>query len=385
MKGGEKEMKKNLKLSLQAGVGFHLGDLAHPNRMPFSGLLTYFDIPSDKAVGGSKGKKVMIPSEFGIPSLASLKGMAVDFDPLMMDKHVAKYKIGVIEEAWAGESLLNGSVPVYVSGYVYAHDFPDEASDIKEFQSDLGFSYETINTPVMDGIYNSEPVLVVCGDIVFSGAAILLAEKAAYSQTSLAAQAEEEGKKEDIVLPIEEIIAKVMESIEAKYTLTAKAEEVIAEEVVVEPVIEEVVEPIAEPVIEEVVEPVIEPIVEEVIEPVVEEVVELQAEAVIEDAILADEVVVVEETVDFQAMAVDLQASLDALTAELADLKAEAIAVQEHTHKGFAYPTTLAAKFNFEANADSYEAQIATIDARTDLSSSEAVALKWELRAKELK
>ena len=358
-------MKQNLK-SLQANGSFTLGNLEHPNKMPFEGILSYFDVPSDRAVGGTNGKKVMIPSEFGIPSLASLQGMAIDFDPLMMDKHVTTHKIGIIEKAWAGAALEDGSTPVHVSGYVFAHDFPGEAANIKEFQSDLGFSYETINTPVVEGMYKDEQVLVVCGEVMFSGAAILLTEKAAYTQTSLAAQAEE---KEVIDLPIEEIIAKVIESLETKYTLTAKAEEFVAEAVV-----EEIVEPVAkEPVVEpvvEVVEPVLVPEPEPVVEPVVEEVKEEG---------------VVETTVDFQAMATDLQAAMEAMKQELADLKAEKVEVAKYTHKGFPYPTTLAAKYNFEANADSYEAQIAAVDARTDLEPNEAMALKWEIRAKALK
>jgi hypothetical protein len=247
-----KQNLQNLK-SLHADGSFALGNLDHPNKMPFSGILTYFDIPSNKAVGGAKGKKVMIPSEYGIPSLASLQGMAVDFDPLMMDKHVSTYKIGVIDKAWTGTVLEDGSTPVHVSGYVFAHDFPDEASDIKQFQSDLGFSYETIETPVVSGKYNDEDILVVCGEVVFSGAAILKANSAAYTQTSLAANSEN-GEMEVIDLSIEEILEKVMATLEAKYTLTAKADEDV-EEPVVEVI--DVEEPIVDPLANQTVKPTI--------------------------------------------------------------------------------------------------------------------------------
>ena len=91
--------KQGLKVSLQAG-SIKLGELEHPNKMPFEGLLTFFDTPSDKPVGGAKGKKVLIPSEYGIPALASLMGMAIDFDPVLMDKHSVKHKIGMIENVW---------------------------------------------------------------------------------------------------------------------------------------------------------------------------------------------------------------------------------------------------------------------------------------------
>jgi len=368
-------VKTNLK-SLLAEGSLALGNLEHPNKMPFSGILCYFDIPSNKAVGGTNGQKVMIPSHYGIPSLNSLQGMAIDFDPLLMDKHVASHKIGVIDKAWAGDVLPDGSTPVHVSGYVYAHDFPNEAADIKQFQSALGFSYETIDTPVVSGKYMDENILVVCGDVIFSGAAILLANKAAYTQTSLAANAENE-RLEVTNLSIEEILEKVMATLEAKYTLTAKADEVVEPVVEVPAEEEAVVEPVVEPVIKEVVAPIEEPVVEPVVEvvaPVVEEVV----------APVVEEVPAV-EAVDFQAMAVDLQAAMEAIKQELADLKAEKVEIDKNTHKGFAYPTTLASRFNFEANEDSYEAQIASIDARKDLSDSEAMALKWELRSKNLK
>jgi len=391
-------MKKNLKLSLSAGSNsMSIGTLEHPNKMPFTGLLTYFDIPSDKVVGGAKGKKVVITSEYGIPGLASLKGMAIDFDPLLMDKHVIAHKIGVIEDAWAGDTLPNGAVPVYVKGYVFAYDFPDEASDIKEFQLDLGFSYETINTPVMLGTYNGEAVLLACGEVIFSGAAILLAEKAAYTQTSLAAQAVEiadtikemegtilgEGMEPAMASTpsMDDIVYAVMCALEAKYEMQTKQEAVAEATEEVAEAVGEVLDALDEltSLTAESAEPVV---VEEVVEPVIAPAVEVPA---VEPAPVIAEV---PATVDFQAQAIDLQASNDALTAELASLKAEAIIeraeVAKHTHKGFAYPTTLAAKYNLEASADTYEAQIAIIDARTDLDASEATALKWELRSKEL-
>lgn len=372
---------QNIKLSLRAGGAISLGDLEHPNKMPFEGLLTYFDIPSDKPVGGANGKRVVIPSNYGIPSLASLKGMAVDFDPLLMDKHVAKHKIGIIDEAWTGERLENGSLPVFVRGYVFAHDFPDEASDIKEYQSELGFSYETIDTPVMDGVYEGEPVLQVCGEVVFSGAAILLAEKAAFTQTSLAAQAEENEEMEGNNLELDQIIAAVMAAIEAKYEMQAKSQQEEVQEAV-EKVMEAVVEGHVE--IESQVADALSDLTAEgetaevKEEEVKEETVELQAEAEVVEEVKEEEVETNVETVDFQAMAVDLQASVDALKKELADLKAEAEEKEKNTHKGFAYPTTLAAKYNLEAAADTYEAKIASIDARTDLSTDERMALGCE-------
>lgn len=360
----KKIIKQGLKISLLAG-SLELSEVEHPNKMPFTGILTYFDRASDRPVGGAGGKKVVIPSQFGIPALASLKGMAVDFDPLMMDKHVITNKIGIIEDAYPGDRLEDGSLPVYVKGYIFAHDFSQEASDIKECQSDLGFSYETIETPVIDAVFNGESVLMVCGDVVFSGAAILLADKAAYTTTSLAAQTENT-EKESETLNVEEIVAKFIESLEARFDLKAKEdkkEEEIKEDVKAE-------EKPAEEEAKEV------PKAEEVNQ---EETKEEPKEEGKEEEVKAD----------FQAMAEDLKAQVEALKAELeqakTDLKAEAEAKFQHERKGFAYPTTLATKYNLDASADTYEAKIASIDAREDLSVEERMALKFELRDQHLK
>jgi hypothetical protein len=56
----------------------------HPNRMPFSGVLTRLDTPSDRAPGGSKGKKVILTTSAAERALPSLMGMAVDFTEASM-------------------------------------------------------------------------------------------------------------------------------------------------------------------------------------------------------------------------------------------------------------------------------------------------------------
>lgn len=355
------------KLSLKAGTNILLGDLVHPNKMPFSGLMTWFNRPSDKAVGGAGGKKVIVPAEYGVSALATLKGMAVNMDSIFMDKHVTTHKIGIIEEVEVGEPEEDGGIPVYVSGFIYAHDFPDEAIDIRANQSDLGFSYETIDTPVVDGIYGGESVLVVNGDVVFSGAAILLKSKGAYTNTSLAAQANENTGMEEMNVNMEEMVVAVVTALEAKYNLQAK-----------EAIVEEVNEVVEEVVVEEVK-------TEEVVtEPVTETVV-------VEEGVVADPVVetVVEETIDFKAMAEDYKTQIEDVKAELdmlkADLKAEVDAKEANTHKGFAFPLTLMAKYDLQAEADSYEEKLAKIDAKEGLSVDEKMALKFEVRAAHLK
>lgn len=353
-------LTQELKTSLQAGQSVLLGDLEHPNKMPFHGLMTWFNRPSDKPVGGAGGKKVVIPAEYGIPALATLKGMAVNFDSLWMDKHVVKNKIGIVEEYEVGEPLEDGATPVYVSGFIYAHDFPEEAEAIKAEQNHLGFSYETIDTPVIDGIYENEPVLVVNGDMVFSGAAILLKDKGAYTNTSLAAQAEVNLETEGFNLDKEQIVSAIIEALDKKYELKLKAEAITVVE-------EKAAEAVAET-----------EVVDEVKTEVVvatEETPEVKAESV--------------EVIDFKAMAEDYKNQLEKFNAEIekikADMKAEAQAKDKHQHKGFQYPTTLASKYNLKAEADTYESQITAVDARGDLTLDEKMALKWELRDKQLK
>ncbi len=35
----------------------------HPNRMPFAGVLTFIDMPSDKAPSGARGHRVLLTKE----------------------------------------------------------------------------------------------------------------------------------------------------------------------------------------------------------------------------------------------------------------------------------------------------------------------------------
>lgn len=150
----------------------------HPNRMPFSGVLTKLDQPSDRPVHGSLGKLVIIPTAVAEAALSSLLGMAIDFTP-GLDGHDPKQKIGIITAASIdGEDLR-------IEGFLYAADFPEEAALIKARKSELGFSYETAQN-FTESLDTEHLVLAAC---VFTGAAILRKDKAAYQTTSLAASA----------------------------------------------------------------------------------------------------------------------------------------------------------------------------------------------------
>ena len=66
--------------------------------MPFSGVLTKLDEPSDYAPGGAAGKRIIVTADAAQKALESLLGMAVDFTP-SFDGHDAKSKIGIITSA----------------------------------------------------------------------------------------------------------------------------------------------------------------------------------------------------------------------------------------------------------------------------------------------
>lgn len=176
----EKSLKHVRELSLQieamAIAMPHVDD--HPNRMPFTGVLTFVDTPSDMAVGGSGGKKTYLPREVAEAALASLLGMGIDFTP-NLDGHDVKCKIGLITSA----EIVGDEIQI--GGFFYAADFPQECARIQDEKEDLGFSYEIrAQTREMGG----DLLQIVSG--VFTGAAVLKKNKAAYQSTSLAANAE---------------------------------------------------------------------------------------------------------------------------------------------------------------------------------------------------
>lgn len=148
----------------------------HPNRMPFSGILTRVDKPSDVAPHGSGGKRVLLTRWAALDALPSLLGMAVDFTP-KFDGHDVKRKIGLITEA-----DIEGDA-VTIKGFIYAADFPEEAKHIKATQDQLGFSYELKQVLVSD----ERAEVLVIESCVFTGAAVLNKLDGAYHTTSLAA------------------------------------------------------------------------------------------------------------------------------------------------------------------------------------------------------
>lgn len=173
-------LKQPWNVTLEA-MALNISNSGHPNKMPFSGVLTRIDKPSDAAPDGSGGKLITISAEAAEKGLQSLLGMAVNYKSTM-DGHDPRAKVGIISAATIEGDAIN------IEGFIYANDYPDVAAEIKASKDVLGFSYECRD------IYTNNPDAnpVVITDCTFTGAAILLKAKAAYRSTSLQASAEKE-------------------------------------------------------------------------------------------------------------------------------------------------------------------------------------------------
>ena len=144
----------------------------HPNRLPFEGVLTLVDVASDKAPSGARGHRVVLTRSAAEAALPSLLGMAVDYKA-GWDGHDARQKCGIITAAEVDGKRLT------VAGYLFARDFPEMEAKI-QVEGAMGMSYELADAHVSD---MRAPVWTLTR-ATFTGAAILLREKAAYRSTS---------------------------------------------------------------------------------------------------------------------------------------------------------------------------------------------------------
>jgi hypothetical protein len=180
----------------------------HPNRVGFKGVLTVVDVASDKPPAGARGHRVLLTRRAAEAAIPSLLGMALDYAPAL-DRHDVRRKVGVITRA---EIVGRG---IEVSGFLYARDFPEIVEEIEKAggsstvpyqvltdrtgspgtgglqslarrdgrgarpSTKLGMSYEIADAQIQD-IHASVWVL---NKVTFTGAAILLREKAAYRST----------------------------------------------------------------------------------------------------------------------------------------------------------------------------------------------------------
>ncbi|HSE49734.1 MAG TPA: hypothetical protein VLA96_11045 [Terriglobales bacterium] len=177
---------------------------AHPNRLPFRGVLTLVDSPSERAPAGARGHRVLLTREAAERALPSLLGMGLDFTP-SLDGHDARRKVGVITSAEIVElssahgprpsaaTELDGRRPktddrrlaLEVAGYLFAKDFPDVVRELRAAGQSLGMSYEVADARVAD----TGAQVWVLNEVTFTGAAVLKKSKAAYAGTSIEIEA----------------------------------------------------------------------------------------------------------------------------------------------------------------------------------------------------
>ena len=147
----------------------------HPNRLPFRGVLTLVDVPSDRPPSGARGRRVVLTTKAAEAALPSLLGMALDYAP-RLEGHNARMKVGIITSA----EIVKRDVEV--EGYLFAKDFPEIVREIGEqAQEPLGMSYEIADVRVAD-VSAGTWVITECK---FTGAAVLKRTKAAYRATSI--------------------------------------------------------------------------------------------------------------------------------------------------------------------------------------------------------
>ena len=152
-----------------------LPDVAgHPNRVAFEGVLTLVDEPSNRPPSGARGHRVILTREAAVAALPSLLGMAVDYAP-GWDGHDARRKCGIITQADVEGNRIE------VGGYLFGKDFPEVEEQVRRRGAGtMGMSYELANAHVAD----MNAAIWSLTRATFTGAAILLREKAAYRDTS---------------------------------------------------------------------------------------------------------------------------------------------------------------------------------------------------------
>jgi hypothetical protein len=175
----------------------------HPNRVEFEGVLTLVDEASNRPPSGARGHRVILTRAAATAALPSLLGMGVDYAP-GWDGHDARRKCGIITQAEVEGNRLQ------VSGYLFAKDFPEVQQQMQRSSpGTMGMSYELSDAHVAD----MSAQIWTLTRATFTGAAILLREKAAYRNTSfqLAAKTRRPGRTNARGLPGAKTGAAVLE------------------------------------------------------------------------------------------------------------------------------------------------------------------------------
>jgi hypothetical protein len=117
---------------------------------------------------------VILTHHAALSALPSLLGMAVDYAP-SWDGHDARRKCGIITHADVEGSRLQ------VGGYLFSKDFPEVERQMRQcVPGAMGMSWELADAHVED----MRAEIWTLTRATFTGAAILLREKAAYRNTS---------------------------------------------------------------------------------------------------------------------------------------------------------------------------------------------------------
>ena len=188
--------KKNINIKCSA---IAMNDDRHPNKSPFSGILTVINAPSVAPPMGSDGMPVKLDAEATQKALNTLIGMPVNsnYDSVnKFDKHNQNEIIGQISNAYIQDNN------VWIEGYLYPQNCPDICASIKEEKQDLGFSYE-----LLANAYTVEDGVMTVTDFCFTGASLLYKDCAAYGDYTqlVAAQKEEKTKEVDNDMTKEEL------------------------------------------------------------------------------------------------------------------------------------------------------------------------------------
>ena len=146
--------------------------MTHPNKAPFSGVLTILDTPSDKAPRGGRGHRVLLTKQAAKDALDSLIGMGVNIRRDLTG-HDAAHKIGVIDSA-----VIRGN-ELLITGYLFTRDCAAIIDSVSA-SADCGMSYELADARVED----MRAEVWKLTRVTFTGAAILPRDKAAYRTTS---------------------------------------------------------------------------------------------------------------------------------------------------------------------------------------------------------
>lgn len=189
----------------------------HPNRLAFRGVLTLLDAPSDRPPAGARSHRVLLTRAAAERALPSLLGMGLDYAP-SLDAHDARRKVGIITEAEVQLSVGSCQLPVeaagghgfsravqalkreaalaagvsptdnwppttanciQIAGHLFARDFPDVVRELRARAGLLGLSYEIADARIAD----VRAAVWTLTDFTFTGAAILMRDRAAYQDT----------------------------------------------------------------------------------------------------------------------------------------------------------------------------------------------------------